>query len=167
MIQPVTIKNNPSVFSSHDFAAVVVNSLSGEKSLVSLSNFKMGDVLTIFFAGNTFNVPNYLTIQIDTNTHISLSPEFLQYTNHSCNPNVFFDTNSMQLIALKEISANDHLCFFYPSTELDMARPFECKCGSNNCLNTIRGALHVPMDLLLQYKLTDFIQGEIGKKSIP
>jgi len=127
----------------------------------------MGDVLTIFFAGNTFNVPNYLTIQIDTNTHISLSPEFLQYTNHSCNPNVFFDTNSMQLIALKEISANDHLCFFYPSTELDMARPFECKCGSNNCLNTIRGALHVPMDLLLQYKLTDFIQGEIGKKSIP
>ena len=166
MIQPTIIKNDPSVFSTHEFAAVVVDSLSGEKSLVSLSGFKMGDVLTVFFAGNTFNVPNYLTIQIDKNTHISLSPEFLQFTNHSCNPNVFFDTNSMQLIALKEIRANDQLCFFYPSTELDMAQPFTCNCGSNNCLNTIRGALHVPKDLLLQYKLTDFIQGEIGKKSI-
>jgi hypothetical protein len=72
----------------------------------------------------------------------------------------------MQLIALKEISAKDQLCFFYPSTELDMAQPFECRCGSNNCLQTIRGALHVPIDLLLKYKLTDFVQREIGKKSI-
>lgn len=52
--------------------------------------------------------------QVGPTQHIMLSPEWLQYINHSCDPNVFFDTASFKLIALKDIAAGDELCFFYP-----------------------------------------------------
>jgi hypothetical protein len=45
-----------------------------------------------------------------------LNPEWLQYINHSCDPNVAFDTAAFKLIALKDVKPGDELCFFYPST---------------------------------------------------
>jgi SET domain-containing protein len=40
----------------------------------------------------------------------------MQYINHSCDPNVAFDTTAFKLVALKDIKAGDELVFFYPST---------------------------------------------------
>jgi hypothetical protein len=103
-------------------------------------------------------------LQTGLHKHISLSPDCLQYTNHSCDPNVFFDTDKMELIALRSIQPDDELVFFYPSTEWQMASPFSCNCGSVKCLGTIAGAAALRQDQLNTYRLTSFILLQIENR---
>lgn len=155
------IKQHPlthSIQSSEGFADILQNNITSEKSLHSTKHFKANDVLTQFSAKAILSKPSYLTVQVGINEHITLQPEYLQYTNHSCNPNVFFDTENYNLIALKDIEIGDELTFFYPSTEWNMDQPFVCMCGSKNCLHNIRGASHLTAEVLNSYRLTTFIQ---------
>ena len=101
--------------------------------------------------------PDYLTIQIEEKKHIHLSPEFLQYVNHSCSPNVLFNTSTMNFECVSDILQGDQLTFFYPATEWDMSQPFECNCGSTNCLGLIKGASATPLSGLKKYTLSAFI----------
>ncbi len=138
-------------------ADVRFNEVTGQRQLHSLMLFQPGDVICPFGARDTFDYPTYLTVQVGTNKHILLAPEDLQYSNHSCAPNIFFDTTSMKVIALQPIQPDDELTFFYPSTEWDMAQPFQCYCGNPNCLGLIEGAAFIADDVLKHYKLTDFV----------
>jgi hypothetical protein len=92
-----------------------------------------------------------------------LDPEFLQYINHSCNPNVFFDTQKRVVIALGNIEIGEEFTFFYPSTEWSMDRGFDCICQSKNCLGYIQGAAHLPPNVLKKYKLSQYIQQKLKK----
>jgi hypothetical protein len=40
----------------------------------------------------------------------------------------------------KGLKEGDELTFFYPSTEWNMAQPFDCHCESESCLGKVRGA---------------------------
>lgn len=40
------------------------------------------------------------------------------------------DRSEWRAEALRDIKEGDVLEFFYPSTEWDMAQPFECSCGA-------------------------------------
>jgi hypothetical protein len=46
-----------------------------------------------------------------------------------------------------------------------MAQPFICFCGSKDCLQNIKGAQHIPFDILKNYRLTRFIQEQLQKPS--
>ena len=59
------------------------------------------------------------------------------YLNHSCSPNCYLKNN--QLFALAAIDAQTELTFNYNTTEFEMASPFNCNCGSDNCLKKIKG----------------------------
>ena len=91
--------------------------LSNEQNaLFALQSFQPGEVIADFSAGTIAAEPTYLTVQVGIGKHITLQPEFLQYINHSCEPNVFFNTTTMQLVALKEIQQrrrNDFLLSLY------------------------------------------------------
>lgn len=65
------------------------------------------------------------SLQVDDHRHILLSPKYLESINHSCTPNVFFNTTTFQLECLRPISIGDELSFFYPSTEWEMDAPFK------------------------------------------
>lgn len=153
-----------SVISSHGFAEVREDHASLAKSLHSIIPFRKDDVICGFGAAAILKTPTYLTVQTGTEEHIHLKPEFLKFTNHSCDPNVFFDTQSMQLTALKDIEPGDEFSFFYPSTEWDMAQPFDCLCGSENCLKNISGASNMPVPVLHSYRLTEFIKQQLAAK---
>lgn len=43
------------------------------------------------------------------------------------------------------LQRGDELTFFYPSTEWEMAQPFECNCGTATCKKWIAGAKHMGM----------------------
>jgi hypothetical protein len=163
----ILIQTNPSfqIISRHGIADVVENIETEQKSLHSAMYFNAGDVLCSFGAGIKLNQPTYLTVQVSEDGHITLNPEFLQYINHSCSPNAFFDTTSFQLIALKDLNVGDEITFFYPSTEWDMVQPFTCFCNSKNCLHTIQGASHLSNETLQHYRLTDFIQQQLHKRN--
>lgn len=161
MINQAVTNNSIEIVSRHGFAEILQNNVTNQKSLHALIPFKKGDVLSKFSAGQVYNTPNYLTVQCGVNVHITLMPEFLQYINHSCSPNVFFDTTRMEVVALKDIEVNEEFSFFYPSTEIDMAQPFICFCGSKDCLQNIRGARYIPAEILDRYRLTDFIRQQL------
>lgn len=152
------------VISKHIFANVLLNNESNQRSLFATTGFAAGDVICRFSAGITQSFATYLTVQTATDRHITLMPEFLQYINHSCEPNVFFDTTNMQLVCIQAMQPGDEFTFFYPSTEWEMAQPFVCNCGSTGCLQLINGASHLSVETLSKYKLTDFIRQQVKQK---
>ncbi|GAC1396222.1 MAG: hypothetical protein NVSMB63_16670 [Sediminibacterium sp.] len=164
MIPSLIVTPEESQKNKKGFAQVVTNNHSGQKSLHAQSFFGAGDLICSFSAGTVSETASYLTVQTGEKKHITLQPEFLQYINHSCDPNVFFDTTCMKIIALKAIQPGDELTFFYPSTEWDMAQPFDCHCGSEKCLRRIQGAAYLNDADLRSYRLTDFIAQQLQKR---
>jgi hypothetical protein len=148
--------------SQYGFVTLYQNNVTGEKSLHAAVAHNIGDVISTFGASSVLTSPNKYTVQVNEDVHIILDPEFLQYINHSCDPNIFFDTSRMQLSCLKDISAGDELTFFYPSTEFAMESPFNCFCGSNNCLHKIQGASFLSQETIHHYKFTDFIMQKLN-----
>ena len=146
--------------SHHGIAEKLLQTDHNHHLLISTKAFEKGETISPFSAAEVHTEPSRYTVQVGENKHIILAPEFLQYINHSCDPNVFFNTTTMELVALKSIAPGDEFTFFYPSTEWDMAEPFECLCGSAHCLGIIKGAKDIPDEILDTYQLTDFIQSK-------
>jgi hypothetical protein len=147
--------------SKHERVEVVYCKEKQQHAIFSLNHIGQNEVITSFSTKELFSTPSYLTIQIDNKKHISLSPEYLQYTNHSCSPNVFFNTIDFNLVAIKDIQAGEELCFFYPSTEFEMAQPFDCLCGAPNCLKKIEGAKYLSINILKKHRVSAFINAQL------
>ncbi|MEA5468608.1 SET domain-containing protein-lysine N-methyltransferase [Spirulina sp. 06S082] len=143
------------------FAKIRECPTTGDKSLWAAIAFEQGQVISNFSAREVLDRPNYLTVQISDRQHIMLAPEYLQYINHSCDPNVFFDTKNMQVIAIRKIKRGEEFTFFYPSTEWSMDRGFDCLCQSENCLGSIQGATHIFPHILTKYNLSQYIQQKL------
>lgn len=153
------------VISNHQFAERRQNISNDQNALFALRSYQPGEVIADFSAGTISAEPTYLTVQVGNRKHITLQPEFLQYINHSCNPNVFFDTTMLQLVALKDVTAGEEFTFFYPSAEWKMTQSFNCYCGNANCIGKIRGAFYLSPETETQYRFTDFIQQQLAKKA--
>ncbi len=146
----------------YGFATLCENIITKEKSLHATVAYNKGDVFATFEALEIMQYPNKYTVQVNEDIHIILYPEFLQYINHSCHPNIFFDTEKMELSSLREIAPGDEFTFFYPSTEWAMAEPFNCFCDASNCLHEIQGASFLPQETIPNYKFTDFIMQKLN-----
>ena len=144
--------------SQHEHCAVKQNKENQQHGLFASRSFILGEVIVGFDASKIVDTPNYLTIQISETKHIHLLPEYLQYVNHCCEPNVLFNTTTMQLECISNIEAGEELRFFYPATEWRIAQQFICNCGKPSCVGLIQGAADTPTEVLNKYKLTDFIK---------
>ena len=131
------------------------------KSLCATKPFQTGEVIAPFKARAIHATPSRMTVQLEAGKHILLYPSLLQYVNHSCNPNVFFDTKRRVLRCIRPIAEGGEIRFFYPSTEWDMDEPFQCNCKEPNCLGLIKGAAHLPPHILDQYELSEDIQRQL------
>jgi SET domain len=149
------------VVSQHAFAEVLKDTETGHQYLHSTQAFQPGDIISHFSAAGVFSEPSYLTVQTGDDTHITLQPQFLQYINHSCSPNAFFDTTTMQLVCIAQILPGDQFTFFYPSTEWQMAQPFDCRCSTPACIGQVAGASQIDREVLGRYRLTDYILGKL------
>lgn len=153
------------LISAVDGFEVRMNTTTKQKGLFSLHKYCIGEKLVPFTAASIETSPNYLTVQINKNTHIHLNPTFLQFINHSCTPNVFFNTTTMQLECIQNIVPGAEIVFFYPSTEWEIASTFKCHCGSPECILEITGAANTPLDILSKYRLSDYINEMLLKKN--
>jgi hypothetical protein len=151
--------------SNHRIAEVRRKKQNGQNALFALRKFKPGEIIATFSAGTISAEPTYLTIQVGIRKHVTFDPEYLQYINHSCEPNVFIDTTTMQAVALKEILPQEEMTFFYPSTEWRMRQRFHCYCGSPLCLGEIKGAAYLNKEAQERYRFTDFIQQQLAKRA--
>ncbi len=144
-----------------EVAEIRIDPISGNRSLFSKKAFKKNEVIIEFLAKSVSSTPTYLTVQIGEDLHIELLPECLACTNHSCDPNCFFDTSTMEFVAIKDIPPREEFTFFYPSAEWDMDQPFQCNCGSNQCIGIIQGAKYLSAESLQKHRFTDFIKQKL------
>jgi len=140
-----------------DCSLLVLRESSDYASLVAGRDFDEGEIIAHFTAKETLSNPTYLTVQAGSSQHISLAPDYLQYTNHSCEPNAFFDTQHGKMIALRPIKVGAAITYFYPSTEWSMDRPFTCLCGTESCLGEIAGASQLGREALGRYRIAPHI----------
>lgn len=162
--EPEKFPNQHTVVSQHTVAEVWLNKSTHQQSLHALIHLRPGDRIADFSAGELLSTPTYLTLQVGLHRHILLMPRFLTYINHSCNPNVFFDTTFMEVVCLKDIYPGEELRCFYPSTEWELSQPFVCNCGSEDCLQYISGAAFLSDKTLSKYRLSDFIKKQLEHK---
>jgi len=91
--------------------------------------------------------PSFTSVQIDTDRHIEIDTTLdvvdqivtypWRFLHHSCEPNTLIRTRDV--IALRRSGQHEDQTFNYNTTELDMAEPFACHCGSLFCLGMVRG----------------------------
>jgi SET domain len=163
MTTAASVVHSSQLISTHHFGEVWLNPIDGQKSFFATRAFKPGDVICDLSTGRILSQPTYLTVQLSDTDHFMLQPEHLQYINHSCNPNVCFDLDSMKVICVRPIEIGDELGYFYPSTEWDMAQPFNCLCQQSNCLGKIQGAMYLPKKVLKNYRFTSFIKNKLNE----
>ena len=162
----IVAQDNIETVKISSFAEIRECLTTGSKSLHATVEFMPGEVISKFGPKEIFDRPNYLTVQISDRQHIMLDPEFLQYINHSCDPNVFFDSTNWEVTALRNIAIGEQFTFFYPSTEWSMDRGFDCLCQSHNCLKYIQGAAYLPPEVLAEYKLSKYIEEKVATEKI-
>lgn len=73
------------------------------------------------------------------------------FFNHSCDPNVGIK-GQIVLVAMRDIAANEELCFDYATTDSSDYDEFPCSCGAHNCRGTVRGDDWTRADLQDRYK---------------
>lgn len=143
--------------SGNDALAVQFDAQSKQYKLVTKQSFAKDAVIQTFTAKETLATATRYSVQVSEQKHIHLAPEFLNYTNHSCQPNCFFNTDIGQIIALRNIALGEELSFFYPATEWQMTEAFVCTCQSEQCLGVIQGAYSLSPELLKQYRINSHI----------
>ncbi|MBD2184319.1 SET domain-containing protein-lysine N-methyltransferase [Planktothrix sp. FACHB-1355] len=135
----------------------LVGNQDSDLKIISNTYIKKGEVIKKISLVSS--PQSFATVQSGLNEHIL--DEMLAATNHSCSPNSFVDFTKEQIIAERDIAPGEEITFFYPSTEWRMVRPFQCMCGSPNCIGTISGAENLPIRLFKNYKFNRHIKQKI------
>ncbi|KAI9320696.1 hypothetical protein BX666DRAFT_1224943 [Dichotomocladium elegans] len=130
--------------------------------LVAERDFPLGSTIAEL-KGLTPGPKAYSSVQISKTEHIELNSDLL-YMNHSCDPSAAMDVDKRAVVAIKDIKAGDELNFFYPSTEWDMAQPFDCWCGSSKCIRRVQGARHLSKSILEQFPLASHIRALLAER---
>lgn len=134
-------------------------------NLIASAPITAGDVVTQCVEDEIQSQRTWRTIQVDFDRHVK--NEFLDYMDHSCEPNTVFDIESLSFIALRDIAEGESVTFFYPGSEVELAQGFRCQCGSPNCLGSIRGAFYLTPDqmrwVLEQGYCTSFMRAQLRR----
>ncbi|KAL8674833.1 MAG: hypothetical protein Q9168_000814 [Polycauliona sp. 1 TL-2023] len=108
----------------------------------------------------------WMSVEAADGTHIDLNSD-LFFVNHSCAPSLEYDVNRMEVRVSRDrdLHEGDPLTFFYPSTEWDIAQPFECTCHDVLCLGTIKGASGLGKAKLDKYWLNTHIKKRLESQA--
>ena len=111
---------------------------------------------------------SYSSVQATRDADIELNSD-LFFINHSCDPSLEFDMTrfEVRVVQHRPLRKGDELSFFYPSTEWDMAQPFDCGCGASKAarLKRITGAKTVDEKILRRYWLNQHIEELLAERS--
>jgi hypothetical protein len=67
-------------------------------------------------------------------------------------------TRQLAVRAWSELKIGQKVTFFYPSTEWEMVRPFECLCSAPGCIRYVAGAKYLSLDLLGRYFINPHVR---------
>src|SRR5215475_13051230 len=80
------------------------------------------------------------SLQIDDDLFLASFPPFdpADYVNHSCAPNCGI-VGSVLLVTMRDVDADEELCFDYAMTDSDDYDQFACQCGTEACRGVVSG----------------------------
>jgi hypothetical protein len=116
----------------------------------------------ITLKGEILESPNKYSYQIGKNRHLDRVYGIQDELRHSCDPNCYVDIEKLELVALKDIGANEELTINYCCTEENMAEPFICNCNSINCYKNIKGFIH--LDNISKQNIKSFLSKYLYEK---
>jgi len=125
--------------------------------LVTLDPLPAGTQIASFADAPRLPAPTRYTIQVSETEHVEDIGVF-KNLNHSCDPSVHVDTSTLTAHTLRALEPGDELTFFYPSTEWDMAEPFDCGCRAAGCVRHITGAKDLPDDVRARYQMNPHVE---------
>lgn len=106
-------------------------------AVVALVNFAEGDMLDRF-AGKIGPELTQHSLQVSPGRHIS-GTRFVGYISHGCDPNCRLDMQRRELVAMRDIAADELLRIDYAATEDRLFTDFSCSCEADNCRGWIVG----------------------------
>jgi hypothetical protein len=85
-------------------------------------------------------VTQHHSVQIDEGLYLATIGELepADYVNHSCEPNLGL-RGQISLVALRDIQADEEVCFDYAMTDSTPYDEFECHCGLPTCRGIVSG----------------------------
>lgn len=122
----------------------------GHRNLIAIRAIAEGERL-FALTGRETSRPTRHSVQLGPSLH--LDPDctrdehelvrryFWRFLDHHCEPTTVI--RDREVIAIRDIAEGDGVTFNYNTTEYDMADPFQCHCGSERCVGTVRGARHL------------------------
>ena len=109
--------------------------------LIASEDIAAGEAIVSCSSDEVTRERSWRTIQVDHNRHVR--NQYLDYVDHSCEPNAAFVVESLQLVALRPVAAGERITFFYPGAEVELAQDFVCSCGSGECLGHLKGGFYL------------------------
>jgi hypothetical protein len=137
----------------------VIGQRNLDRTAITVHEIKQGEVIAHILPYSSKAEPDFLSVQIGNKQHIL--DTLLEAMNHSCSPTTFVNIERMQVIALRDILPGEELTFFYPSTEWEMDRPFQCQCKSPQCIGLVAGARSLSISQMVQFQLNLHIKNMI------
>ncbi|MDF5723736.1 MAG: SET domain-containing protein-lysine N-methyltransferase [Rhizonema sp. PD37] len=134
----------------------VIGQRNLDRTAIAVREIKQDEVIGDILPYLSKAKPDFLSVQIGIEEHILDS--LLEAMNHSCSPTTFVDVKRMQVIAVRDILPGEELTFFYPSTEWEMDRSFQCNCKSPLCIGLVAGARSLSSSQIVQFKLNPHIK---------
>ena len=120
---------------------------TGEYGVFAHETIEKGELLTIWI-GHVVTIPQlekipdgirHLSVQVEEGFYLVPSePNAFDYFNHSCSPNAGI-VGQITLVALRDISPDEEVCYDYAMTDGSPYDEFDCYCGSKNCRGRITG----------------------------
>jgi len=154
----VYIKLKPSKTVKGEIGAFALMDFSKGKIIVRSKEFEDDNVMSV----NEYNklskdiknmVKAHSTIDIDR-LYIPKNINYLRplnYFNHSCDPNVGFDSKD-NYVSIKNIKKGDEFLLDYSFLNTNPDYKMICHCGSKNCRHIITGNEWVNKDFVKQYQ---------------
>lgn len=144
-----SIDSLPSIQLAHGGRVGVAQAM-GEFSVLAAVPIQTGEVV-FRIEGLQVEVPSRFSVQVDERFHIDLAhgaseAEIIlhhpwRFMNHSCDPSARIV--SREVLALRPILPGDEITFDYDTTEMEMAEPFDCRCGAAACRGWVGGFVHL------------------------
>ena len=84
--------------------------------------------------------PDYASIDLG---HQHVHHSIARFINHSCDPTAYVDAKAKKIVAVKPIKRGDEITFNYLISERQIVAPFDCNCGTSNCVRRVKKILAV------------------------
>jgi SET domain-containing protein len=121
---------------------------TGEFGVIAVEWIQKGEMISVW-GGHVITAENFArlpestqchTVQIEEGIYLASipGPETSDYINHSCEPNLGM-SDSITMVAMRDISPGEDICFDYAMTDSTAIDEFDCECGRESCRERVTG----------------------------